>query len=98
MPRQRPPARPRQSESSLVRFRKQKVRIQIEDASVFAYVRNQMNEDAPFSTEACVLPHVKIYSKADWLPQLKIYSKASGFSYQQFGFDGQWFLSVTRPF
>ena len=45
-----------------------------------------------------LLPHVKIYSKADSLPQIKIYSKAVMSSYQQFGFDGQWLLPVTLPF
>ncbi len=53
------------------------------------------------STEASalpLLPHVKIYSKADSLPQIKIYSKAVVSSYQQFGFYGQRLLPVTRPF
>jgi hypothetical protein len=45
-----------------------------------------------------LLPHVKIYSKADSLPQIKIYSKAVVSSYQQFGFYGQRLLPVTRPF
>jgi len=45
-----------------------------------------------------LLPHVKIYSKADSLPQIKIYSKAVVSSYQQFGFYGQRLLPVALPF